>query len=279
MKSTLKKNRSVSQSIAQAWTNYEKQVRSSRSKASIKNIHKLRVSTQKFEAILNLANCVHQNNRSKNIISQVKNIRKSLGPLRDMHIQFKKLQKFKIKNFSDKKQNAFLKFMSGQKKAAHKKAIQRLDDISLRDEKNDVKKIIKKIKNYESENNKKSNQIQLNSKMKIDMSFLNDSLRNINPERAKEIHEFRTLAKKIRYQAEYINSITDSKKYDLKKIKFIQNITGEIQNDSVLIHTLDHFLKIKKNYNNSKVLKIKKEIQDHQAAIVKKDLNHLTALK
>jgi polyphosphate kinase 2 (PPK2 family) len=59
----------------------------SRAKISTRNIHQLRISTQKLEAILTLANSLKSNHNSKNVIFPIKKVRKSLGPLRDIQVE------------------------------------------------------------------------------------------------------------------------------------------------------------------------------------------------
>ena len=246
---------------------------------SNKNIHALRVSIRKFEAILDIANIVNPSHRSKKTILMIKKIRKKLGPFRDVQVQLKAIKKYKNKKLNIDKQHPFFKFLSEKKIKAKKKSLKCLNQISLKDEKNNIKKMIKKTAFFESNKNKKQTQIQLNSKIKSSITIYNQLLKNINPERSKEIHKLRILTKKLRYESEFINLLIGHKKIDLKKLIFIQNITGKIQNNSSLIQTIDQFLKNKKNNHNFEVLKIRKEIQNHQSIIIQNHIKQLTVLK
>ena len=73
----LLKNHFLSQSLLQAWKNYKSQVHLSRRKASPKNIHQLRIATQRLEAMLTLIDGLKPTDDSKVIVSSVKKVRKN----------------------------------------------------------------------------------------------------------------------------------------------------------------------------------------------------------
>ena len=115
--------------------------------------------------------------------------------------------------------------------------------------------------------------------MKSSVLKFNSVMKNVNPESVKEIHRFRILAKKIRYQGECVKALTGLAKYDLQNLKTVQSVAGRIQNDSILIGTLDRFLNKKKHENDPRALKIRKRIEVNQAKLIKDDFARLTSLK
>lgn len=273
------KNHSLSEALRKTWITYEKKVHLARNHTSPKNIHQLRISTQKLEAVLTLANSLHSTHHSKNIIVLIKHVRKSLGPLRDIQVESTALENLRDENLNGHKQPEFSTFFTGQKSKAKKKAVDCLEKISLGHERKRIEKLAQKLEKLELGKEKGKIQSQLDSKMKSSVLKFNEIMKNVNPERIKEIHRFRIMAKKLRYQGECVNSLTGLSKYDLPNLKRVQTVAGRIQNDSILISTLEKFLAKKKHEDDPKALKIKKRIQDNQTKLIKKDFSELSKIK
>ncbi len=273
------KNQSLSQSLHKTWSNYEEQVHLSRNQTSPKNIHQLRISTQKLEAVLSLAHSLHATHHSKNIISLIKNVRKSLGPLRDIHVESTALENLIQERLKAHKLRKFSKFFAKRKGSAKKKASKCLRNISLSQERKRVDRLAQKLKKNELDNDKNKIEVQLNSIMKSSFLKLNKVMKNVNPERIKEIHRFRIMAKKIRYQAECLNLMTGLTSYNLQKLKDIQSVAGRIQNDGILICTIDRFLAKKKHGKDIQALKIRKRIKDNQDKLINDKFSQLSAIK
>jgi CHAD domain-containing protein len=104
-------------------------------------------------------------------------------------------------------------------------------------------------------------------------------MKDVNPERTKEIHHARILAKKLRYQGECVNSILGMKKYDLQNLKRIQSTAGRVQNDNVLISTLGQFLAKKKYSEDAKVLKLKSRVEKNQKKLIENDFSKLAQVQ
>ncbi len=272
-------NHSLSQILRKTWIAYEKKVHLSRNHISPKNIHQLRISTQKLEAVLTIANSLHSTHHSKNIIILIKNVRKSLGPLRDIQVESAALENLRDENLNGHKQREFSIFFSKQKSKAKKKAASCLQKIELVSESKRVEKLIKKLEQVELKQDKNKIQSQLDLKMKSSAQKFNKVMRAVNPENIKEIHRFRIMAKKLRYQGKCVNSLTGLAQYDLPALKRIQSVAGRIQNDSILISTLEQFLAKKKHEDDPRALKIKKRIEDNQFKLIKKDFNQLSVVK
>ena len=162
----MSKNHSLSHSVLNTWKNYEKQVCLSRRQISTKNIHQLRISTQKLEAVLTLANSLKSNHNSKNIIYLIKKVRKCLGPLRDIQVESAALKGLKENEIKHSGQSKFSKFFSNQKTSARKKAIKCLDKISLKHEQLRIKRLAKKLAGIENQKSEKRIQVELDRKVK-----------------------------------------------------------------------------------------------------------------
>jgi CHAD domain-containing protein len=273
------KNISLSQALNRAWNAYEKQVHLARKTISTRNIHQLRISTQRLEAALTLAHSLRSTHHSKNVIALMKQIRKNLGPLRDAQVESSALTDLRERKIDGHEQREFSTFFSEQKNKAKIKAVKCLKGISLGHERKRVEKIIKRLEQIEVKHDQKQIQSQLESKMKSSVSKFNKVMKNIDPDRIKEIHRFRIMAKKLRYQGECINQLTGSVKYDLQNLKTAQSVAGRIQNDNILIGTLDKFLSKRKHKNEPKAKQVKKRIEFNQAKLIKKDFANLTNLK
>lgn len=274
----MSKNHLLSHSLLETWDKYEKHVHLCRKKISAKNIHHLRISTQKLEAILTLTNGLKSNHNSKNVIFLIKKVRKSLGPLRDIQVESTALKQLKDDKTGESKHNEFSEFFSDQKTAAKKKAIKCLDEISLKRERRHIEKLANKLVEVEFNKSEAQIQTELDQKVKSSVSKLSEMLIHLDPKRIKDIHRFRIHAKKLRYQGEVLNSLRDSPTFDLKNLKKAQSVAGRIQNDSVLLKTLGKFLSKKKYSEDPRALSVQKRIATHQANLVNKDFKNLSVL-
>ncbi len=269
----------MSHLLQKTWVVYEKQTHLTRGRTSIINIHQLRILAQKLEAILTLTDGLHSTHHSKNVASLIKHVRKSLGPLRDIQVESISLEDLNSRSAHNSENDEFNKFFSDEKKKAKKLAIECLEEISLESEKMSVHKLVTKLKQIESHHDKDKIRSQLDRKMKsLDLKF-HKMMKTLNPQKVDEIHRFRVLAKKLRYQGECINLVKGLPKYDLNNLKTVQSVTGKIQNDSVMLKTLNLFLSKKKHQNDPDALKLRAQIENHQALLIDDEFSQLAKLK
>lgn len=273
------KSHSLSQLLQNTWDVFEKQTHFSRSKPSIINIHQLRILAQKLEAILTLTDGLHSTHNSKNVASLIKHVRKSLGPLRDIQVEGVSLENLKDQGTAFHKKSEFNHFFLKQQKRAKKLAIQCLDGIFLETERKGVHRLVEKLQEIESKHDKDHIRLQLDRKMKsLDLKF-HKMMREVDPEEVEEIHRFRILAKKLRYQGECLNLIKGHPRYDLKNLKAVQSVTGRIQNDSVMLKTLNIFLSKKKHQDDPVALKLRSRIEENQNMVISEEFKKMTKLK
>jgi CHAD domain-containing protein len=272
------KNHSLSHSLKKIWQKYSQQVHAARKFVSSKNIHQLRITTQQLEALLTLANSVKSTPHSKKILYLIKKVRKSLGPLRDIQVESRALKKLKEKRSKLAQHEEFSKFFLKQKNKSKKKALECLEEISLEHEKTKIDNLAQKLIAFENKNDKKKISEQLNNRFKKSVMKLNTFMKDIDPKRVKEIHQFRVRAKKIRYQAECLNSLAGNSHFNLKHLKNVQSIAGRIQNDSVLLGTIDKFLSKRKHKNDFQLFNIRKLVANSQAMLINTDFERLIFL-
>ena len=272
------KKKSLSQLLLATWTKFEKQVRIALDKSSPRQVHQLRISTQKLEALLGMASGLPFKRKSDHLILLLKKVRKSMGPLRDVQVEEKALKNLNVKGFKTKKKR-FSKFLKKKSSAAKEKTRRCLDKIPLKNEKWRAAKLMRKIKKIESQKHRNEIQSDLGREIKKSVLALNGEMKKINPARVNEIHQFRIHAKKLRYKAECLKSLSGQSHLDLKNLKAVQSIAGNIQDDSILLKTLDRFLAKKTNRNNTKILRMRKHVASHQKRILNDNFSKLNRLK
>jgi CHAD domain-containing protein len=140
------KTDSLSHTFRNQWKDFENQFSLSKDRCSRRNIHQLRIATQKLEAVLVLAHSLHADRKINSLTEFAKDIRKSLGPLRDAQVQ-----SLAIENQMAEKSPKLSKFLSARKTKAKKKAIDGLEKISLDSKKKCAKKILKRLEHFEAE--------------------------------------------------------------------------------------------------------------------------------
>ena len=134
------KDNLISKTIARAWAHYRDWVKSSRRKANFRNIHALRVATERLEAIIVICRALFKSNHGKKLIQSFKETRKKLGPLRDLQVE-SEVSESEVKNSELKK---FSKFISKKKRRAEGFSLRYLSAIPLKKEKRLIKQILSK---------------------------------------------------------------------------------------------------------------------------------------
>lgn len=268
---------SLSQALVQTWEDYEKQIHITRSKTSAKNIHDVRILTQKLQAIVTLSRHLWTKGRKKNIISLIQTVRKDLGPLRDIQVETEALKSLKLKNLSQKTQKHFLKYVFSQQKKAKEKAVLCLKSIHLKHENKQIKKLVKNLQQMEESHVAAAILKQLNLRMIRDFSKMNHYKKKMDPDKVSNIHHYRLLAKRLRYQGDCINALAGFEKYNLSDLKQTQNAAGQIQNQRLLINTLKHF--IKKSRNDLALKKLKSHLEDLQSQLIHKNVLQSESVK
>ncbi|MNK99726.1 CHAD domain protein [compost metagenome] len=260
---------SLSHLLRQQWDSFEKQLQRTQESMSFKNVHALRVSTRRLEAILVLTNVLVSTPKSQKILSAIKKVRKGLGPLRDIQVEEMALKELHFEESDRKKRETFRSFLLRNKSDAKKKARQTLKQISLKKRRKSLYQIEKKF--YDLESNSKRAQIEkrLDKKVRSSVLKLNRAISLKAPVRVEQIHSIRILTKECRYQCECMKSLTGNSIVGLSEQRQLQTVTGKIQNEKVLIRTLDRFLDKKKNHDNLQVWALREKVRQFQAKLLK----------
>jgi CHAD domain-containing protein len=131
----------------------------------------------------------------------------------------------------------------------------------------------------EAHKSQKQIQDQLNHEIKSTTYKVKKIMHNVNPRRVKEIHKFRIQAKKLRYQQECLNSLVGNSRFDLQNLTLVQSVAGRIQNDSVLLKTLDRYLAKKGHHHDRAANKIRRRVKVNRTKIINTDFAKLNAIK
>lgn len=265
----MSKVQTLSHSLKQQWDSFEKQFQLTRENTSPNNVHALRVVTRRLEATLVMANYLKFTRKSQKILSMIKKVRKSLGPLRDIQVEELALKELHFNEMDRKKGKTFRTFLSRNKEDAKKKARQCLKQIALKKKRKSLLQLEKKLQAFESKKDRGQIEKRLKEKIKSNILRLNRTVSDQGPMKVEKIHRIRLLIKKCRYQCEGMKSLTDDSIVDLSKLRQLQTVTGKIQNDKILIQTLDRFLDKKKNHDNLPALALRKKVCAIQSQLMK----------
>jgi len=268
----MQKSHLLSQALLRYWENYARLVQLSSAKASTKHIHQLRISTQKLEAILTLVSNFVPKHQSKKIIDQIRKVRKSVNLLRDS--QFEALA-IKKQDNSDKFNSKFTGFFSEEKRHAKKKALRYLKGISIHRQKKYVNMLATKLIDIEAHSDQKQVRSELEDQLNPTLFKFKQAMSKADPLQIEEIHKLRILGKKLFYQQECLNSLRANSRFQLKNLANVLSVCGRIQNDSVLLGTLDIYLAKKGRHQDPDAMQIKKQVKSHRAKVINTEFARL----
>ena len=199
-------------------------------------VHNLRISIRELNEGAEISSAI-LNKKLPNFLIKLKGLLKVLGKLRDLHVENKIIiekfgEKFNLESEIAETQSEIKNLLNGFDIDLLEIDIKKLhNEIEKILKKLDIKKVEKRIKSYLSK--KYSNLIK-----KTSLSDFN---------KIEELHRIRVAYKKFRYSAEALKDYLCLTKADLKRLKKIQDILGEI-NDLQNITVNIEDLKKKKNY-------------------------------
>jgi len=262
------KAHSVSNPLSHAWEHYKNEVKAARHKATSKNVHALRVATQRLEAIVKISRGLVTNRYGAKLIESLKMTRKQLGPLRDLQVE-SDAKSSKTKRFST--------FVTKEKKKAMRKASRYLDNISLKKEKRLISKILsKKLISAEKDLPLKKMHELLEPTVQVTLTKFNEALAETTPKKMKNLHKFRVLAKQLRYQEEALKTIFGASRFNIPKLKAVQVSVGKIQDKNALLQNMDRYLNQKKHRKDEKLLRAKKKIEKIQQRRIQTEFKNLS---
>ena len=263
------KRHPLSEQLKRIWNIYRNRVRFSRKRANSKNVHDLRVATQKFQAILKLSQSIVPKPETKQLIQSLKKTRRKLGNLRDLHIE-SNLKETKVKHFST--------YVGHEKKLAKKRVKKYLTELPLKEQKNLLAKVLnKKLLRTEKKRTLKQVRDLLDPAIQTTLSRFKKALAETTPEKMENLHRFRILAKQLRYQEEGMKAACGSTPFNLSKLKKVQITVGKIQDNNALLNTMNRYLTEKKHHGDPAVKKARKKLRDVQKRKIRKEFENLSA--
>lgn len=228
--------KNLSTSLQNVWSNYEELLKLSSKKSNNRNIHKLRIATQRLEAGLILSSGITDSRWFDKLIQELRHTRKQIGPLRDLYVERKIARKWppQLQFFYSKKFSTFLKDKIKSEEKADKKF---LKTIPLKKQKKHIGKIIWRLKDQESR--LEASEIQKLKDNTLEKSFIQvkETLREMKPDDIKTLHHFRVQSKRLRYQKEFVEPSA------VDPLIEIQQKVGTIIDQKVMTKTLKKFLK------------------------------------
>lgn len=274
----MKKNHTLCDSVLAAWKDFERELVLCRSKLTAKNVHHLRISSQRLEASLKLASCLKKSKRSKKLISSVQILRKGLSPLRDLQVESMGIKKIFTDAKADKK---FSRFLNKESLRASAKADLSLRRLSIRKQKRRLFRWTKKLTKIEDLRGQALVRRQLNKDLRNSIHNFGRVLQDVSANEPEQIHSYRKIAKKIRYKQECVNSFTgkpQAGRIKAQRLASIQSVTGQIQNNNVLLKSLDAFLHKYGRHQNHNVAKVQKSLQIKQHKFMSDEMPTLKSI-
>jgi CHAD domain-containing protein len=266
------------QTFLSTWKNYEKHLEAANQRASTKNIHQLRISTQQLQAALTLMSALKPIPAVKDLAQFIKRLRKNLSSLRDIQVESITFEKLKTSDNDSRKLTRFFK----QKKArTKKKALRHLSVAAKSPIRFQINQVAEGLTQIEDAQTIPKINKQLHEKLHSTALEFNVKMEKLNPASVKDIHKFRILTKKFLYQNEFLNSFATAtgrkparrSERLFEHLKTIQSVTGRIQNDSVLLKTIDQYLDKKSHHHEATPIALRRRIKLNQTQIVKNEFS------
>lgn len=257
-----------------AWDVYVKVLKRSKTNASEKNIHELRVSTQKFEAALSLARGLIDSDEPEFLIKELKRTRKRLGQLRDLQVESKK-----FRTTGNKRLRTFSNYIDSREKKVKKKTMHCLNGVSMELQNKSVLKIRNSLAEFEKEHSRHSIQDASEKKVKAIYDDLEKTISDPKKLKLKDIHHSRILVKRLRYQGKILDAVFGSHRLDLKALRSAQVLVGKIQDEHTLQKTMEKYLKKAKNRKDDEVFKFCKRIEKNKDKLIRTVVKNLSMIK
>ncbi len=216
------KIKSISHSLIRAWLEYQRLVGLAIEKKSTGNIHNLRIATQKLEAAIVLSKNIVDIRHPRRIVREFRDVRKSVGPVRELQVKLKGLKSSGTKQ-SHKKKVLLKRLEIIQEKSSHS-----LEEIRLRHQEKDIRSIeFKLLCREEKERPGVLRDILVDLLIKK-RAKLCAELETFSQFKLDELHHLRMKIKRFRYMKEVFNSIAGLGQDDICELVKVQRNLGVI---------------------------------------------------
>ena len=248
----------LAKSIEENGLHYIQLIKSIRKKVTEESVHEIRVTARKLEAGLVLLDTlgIHQ----PNLKNEINHVRKIHGPLRNIHIELESIKKLE----EQVKSRSFKHFLQKQENKLEKKLLKDLKHTFIENQQNGIIKLVTKLlRNDTPTANSRGRLLIATHHQKITKDF-EKIKKTYSQKSVKSIHNIRITAKQIRYQSEILKPALNFENIDLRKLKYFQDLFGEIQNNFVLHKSINNYLKKKGNKGSKSVLELQTHITKRQ---------------
>ena len=236
------------------WDDLKKQISSAKSKPSRKNIHHLRVATQRFEAAVVVLGSIGGRRKTKKLIQRSRAIRKEVGALRDNQVSARLSSRGQ-----DDTELAFTNSLKQKRKRLKHRVAHYLGTLSLEREEKFVLRLQKKLMHQENKMTPKELRENFDKASRTLEAMFIQSRKHISPKAPKQFHKFRLIAKKLRYIGEVQKSLSGVTRLELRKLELVQTLAGTICDDQVLEAKVNLYYHKKGHTNRHAVWPMKAE--------------------
>ena len=154
--------------------------------------------------------------------------------------------------------------MQKQENKLEKKLLKDLKHTFIENQQNGIIKLVTKLlRNDTPTANSRGRLLIATHHQKITKDF-EKIKKTYSQKSVKSIHNIRITAKQIRYQSEILKPALNFENIDLRKLKYFQDLFGEIQNNFVLHKSINNYLKKKGNKGSKSVLELQTHITKRQ---------------
>jgi CHAD domain-containing protein len=246
-------------SLELAWNHYQKLFKETRRNPTSKGVHQFRNSIQKLSAVLDLSTRLVKSPAIQKLRTELEEERKQLGPLRNFQVELKLLKAYR--------KESIYKFIQKKKQRAEKKARESLRGVSLNKQKSCMEEFEKR---FIKSNTKKVPQASIEVANPLQNEVLQQEKHFeeiLNGESSfdpAKMHELRIVAKRIIYQAQALKKITGGVKINVAKFEEVHERVGEIQDEIVLLKTLDKYLNKKGHSKDTLAVDLKIDLTEEQ---------------
>lgn len=276
-RAALVERHSLSEPLGNHWSAYKKLVRTARSDASIETVHRLRVATQKLEAVLKIAKGFGKENFCKSLTRSLRRTRKTLGKLRNLQVETIAIARMRKQRHEGESLKKFCRFIEKQKSGATDGVFRALQKIRLREQQHQVRQIARHLCVVEKSQNQEQIAKMIGKGLKKTSENFDHALKQLSPFRVSSLHRFRMVAKQLRYQKKVRQAVSGTSDPDLIRLKDIQAEIGEIQDNDVLRKSIDRYLNKKTQGNEFTLKKIRSDIEAMQVASLPVEIKRLTS--
>lgn len=223
----LSMNLAIGRALKRQGRNYLHSLKQARKNLSAERVHNLRKATRRLQAALQVAGCFVRDPDIHFLDQELENLRRTLGPLRNIQVEIKSVSR-------NKSLDSLLKFLRKREKKLKRRMREVFTEIKVKNQKRAIETVVNHVISRQKEEPRKHGH---NLKDWFNMRVQRfEKIRS-----SKDLHWIRTEAKKLRYEGEILNAIGTGP-ISLRPFERIQSSVGKIQDGKVMLKSIDRYL-------------------------------------